>query len=259
MIAERGRILDPRRSWPAYLATTGVVLAAFLALLDPAPSRGLGPAARAGFWLLHVLGPLALAQAATIVLTRRIDVGGLRGWAVIAAGGAVAAVLFAPAAALVDLALQEPSGDDLTPAAVASEAAALLVPVTLAWTAINGSRFLRLGDRSAAAEVAVDRGAPAFLGRLRPGLGADIVALSAELHYLRVHTALGDDLILYPFGRAVAEMPEGAGLRVHRSHWIARGHLTRIERSGSAGRAVLGTGLEVPVARSRMAAARAAL
>jgi DNA-binding LytR/AlgR family response regulator len=76
------------------------------------------------------------------------------------------------------------------------------------------------------------------------------VALSAELHYLRLRTAAGEVLILYPFGKAVAELGEhGLGLQIHRSHWVAAAHVRRVDRRGQGALCTLSTGLTLPVSR----------
>ena len=67
---------------------------------------------------------------------------------------------------------------------------------------------------------------------------------------MRVYTARGDALILYPFGRAVAELPETDGVQVHRSHWAARAHMRGLRPRGQGGELVLSTGLTLPVSRA---------
>lgn len=51
---------------------------------------------------------------------------------------------------------------------------------------------------------------------------ASILALSAEDHYVRVRTDRGDGLILMNFTAAIEALGDGAGVRIHRSHWVAR-------------------------------------
>lgn len=92
------------------------------------------------------------------------------------------------------------------------------------------------------------RPAPKFMQRVRPGLRSDVLALQAELHYVRVFTAAGDDLILYRFSDAVREMA-GAGMQVHRSWWVSR---DAVRSGGMAPRPylLLCNGAKVPVSRS---------
>lgn len=89
-----------------------------------------------------------------------------------------------------------------------------------------------------------------LLSRLSPALGTDVIALEMEDHYLRVHTRAGSDLILLRMRDAVAELEGVDGAQVHRSWWVSRAAIERIERDGRNVRLVLTGGLEVPVARN---------
>lgn len=101
--------------------------------------------------------------------------------------------------------------------------------------------------------VAETDSTPAFLKRLPPALGSDLFALEMEDHYVRAHTALGSDLVLLRLRDAVAELDGIAGAQVHRSWWVARDAVERVEREGRSLRLILPRGIAAPVARSRMA------
>ncbi len=101
---------------------------------------------------------------------------------------------------------------------------------------------------------------PAALAeRLPPRLRAGrLLALAAEDHYLRVHTDLGDDLVLMRMADAVALLADVPGARVHRSWWVARAAVTGSRRDGDRLFLTLATGLAAPVSRAerpRLAAA----
>jgi len=92
-----------------------------------------------------------------------------------------------------------------------------------------------------------------FASRLPlPLRSARILALTAEDHYLRVHTDCGEALIHMRISDAEALLPAGDGLRVHRSHWVARAAVLRVTRQGGQRRLVLENGKSVPVGRSRV-------
>jgi hypothetical protein len=97
---------------------------------------------------------------------------------------------------------------------------------------------------------------PALLSRLPNRLGDDIVALEAEDHYLRVHTALGSDLILMRLSDAIAAIEPHLGLQVHRSWWVAHDAICQITRSEQRMHLKLRNGLSVPVGRTYSAAVR---
>ena len=81
----------------------------------------------------------------------------------------------------------------------------------------------------------VTDGAPARIAlyeRLAPHLrSADIYALSAEDHYVRVITARGDELILMRLSDAVKETSPLKGLSPHRSWWVAEAGVDKIKKS----------------------------
>lgn len=94
---------------------------------------------------------------------------------------------------------------------------------------------------------------PAFARRLPEKLmGAEIWALSAEDHYVRVHSSKGNDLVLIRLADAIAEMDGVEGVRVHRSWWVARAGVTQVRKRTEGGVAVLKSGVEAPISRSAM-------
>jgi DNA-binding LytR/AlgR family response regulator len=70
-----------------------------------------------------------------------------------------------------------------------------------------------------------------------------------EDHYLRIHTAIGSDLILLRMRDALAELGPKRGRQMHRSWWVADGAVTATER-GARPLLVLRNGLRVPVSKS---------
>jgi len=91
--------------------------------------------------------------------------------------------------------------------------------------------------------------------RLPPGFGP-LLALKGEDHYVRAIGAAREELILLRLSDAIAELPADAGLRVHRSWWVARDAVRRVERDGRAARLILSNDTEAPVSREAMARLR---
>lgn len=92
---------------------------------------------------------------------------------------------------------------------------------------------------------------PKFLERLPLKLrGAEIWAVEAEDHYLRLHTSKGQDLILLRLADAVAELEGVEGVQVHRSWWVARDAIADARRGDGRATLVLKDGSEVPVSRT---------
>jgi hypothetical protein len=91
---------------------------------------------------------------------------------------------------------------------------------------------------------------PKFLARLPPRLvGAELYAVEAEDHYLRLHTSLGQDLILLRLADAIAELEGLEGAQTHRSWWVAKAAIAQVERGDGRATLTLKDGAEVPVSR----------
>lgn len=79
---------------------------------------------------------------------------------------------------------------------------------------------------------------------------ATLYAISSEDHYLRVHTSMGEELILMRLADAERELSGADGLRVHRSWWIAKDGITDERKDSGRSFLILPSGTEVPVSRS---------
>ena len=100
---------------------------------------------------------------------------------------------------------------------------------------------------------------PKFLARLPAQLaGAELYAVEAEDHYLRLHTSLGQDLILMRLADAIAELEGLEGAQTHRSWWVAKAAVADAERMDGRAMLTLKDGAEVPVSRGFAKALRAA-
>ena len=92
---------------------------------------------------------------------------------------------------------------------------------------------------------------PKFLERLPLKLrGAEVWAVEAEDHYLRLHTSLGQDLILLRLADAIDELAGIEGAQVHRSWWVARDAIAEARRGDGRATLTLKDGSEVPVSRT---------
>lgn len=97
---------------------------------------------------------------------------------------------------------------------------------------------------------------PALARRLKPELrAATILALEAEDHYVRIHTALGSELVLMRLADAIAEMAGVAGAKPHRSWWVAADAAAFLKRENGRMTITLKTGVAVPVSRAAASAA----
>ena len=92
--------------------------------------------------------------------------------------------------------------------------------------------------------------APRLLQRLDQGKRGAVQHLSVRDHYVVVHTDHGQSTLLMRFADALAELDGLDGMRVHRSHWVARGAVTGQERIAGKLHLRLSDGKLVPVSRS---------
>lgn len=128
--------------------------------------------------------------------------------------------------------------------------------ITLAMTALITTveawprRERSVGAREAASPVR-------FLDRLPPKLRrAELLAVEAQDHYLRVHTDAGAALVLLRLSDAIVELTGLEGARVHRSWWVSREAIESVKRGGGRTVLVLKGGLSAPVSRSYAPALR---
>lgn len=265
-------------SWPRFLCGAGALIAVVFALLNPEPSRSLPLPSRLLFWTLHVGALLALMQMAQLALSRLAPATRSGGWIRIAAAGLIGAAAFAPVAVVLDrlfgLAALTDDAAQALDAAILEEFGAIAPPAVFTWLGLNALKTLPFqpapGESRPAAPAAAAGAEPQhapgsagaadapvlapFMAQLPTQLGRDLVSLSAELHYLRVETARGNALILYPFSRAVAELASCVpGAQIHRSHWVADAHVAHLRRDGDQTYCLLDNGAVLPVGRRRRA------
>lgn len=197
---------------------------------------------RAVYWLsLMALGAVWGAMVSRQVFSRaRLGAGGV--WLDV---GLAALLMSAPLTLVVWIASRVLFGSDMPLSGLPILFGSVLL-VSLAITAIN----VLLEGR----HTSPGGGAPAparFLERLPLRLrGAEVWAVEAEDHYLRLHTSKGQDLILMRLVDAVAELEGIEGMQVHRSWWVARDAITDAKRGDGRATLQLKDGSEVPVSRT---------
>jgi len=121
-----------------------------------------------------------------------------------------------------------------------------IVPVFLALQLVLERRFAQPLS-PVAAEV---RGAPSIPFMPAALRGAELFAIEAEDHYLRLHTDRGSALILMPLSEAVTQLGGADGLRTHRSWWVSRAAVIGAARGKGRARLSLKNGLKAPVSRT---------
>ncbi len=124
--------------------------------------------------------------------------------------------------------------------------------------AISGVSYLA-EQAQEEAEVETEAADPVvkFLERLPVKFrSAELYAISSEDHYLRIHTSLGEELILMRLADAMRELETANGLQTHRSWWVASSGVADSKRENGKIVLILKSGTEVPVSRTYSAAVK---
>ncbi len=246
-----------RGRWRPYLAA--ILVGLFLGFAGPFGSYPAFPTAtRYAFWLgLTAAGVVAALAAQAVIPLTRLRAGSIRIVTVALVSAVPMTFVVAWAMSLV-----QPGRffmpQQLPALFVAVAAVQLLVVYATTVTvpmADSGEAFDRapvLGEPEA--EVVFPT---AISSRLPPGIGSDIIALETEDHYLRVHAAGGNVLILMRMADAVASIDPRLGAQVHRRWWVAQAAVTGVQTEGQKLFLRLVDERLVPVGRTFSAAARA--
>lgn len=106
------------------------------------------------------------------------------------------------------------------------------------------------GTAAAEASKSAHLAEPEFVSRLKDVTLANIAALEAEDHYVRVHTETDSELIHYRFTDAVKEQGSHLGLQVHRSFWVSKNYVESMVRRGRSFDIILKGGKRIPVGQT---------
>ncbi len=236
----RTRLTDP---------VTLVIVAAVAALLTILGPFGtgerLGLAPRFVYWIVMVAGTFSVGLIVDEWLGRVLPTRWPLPLRIAASGGATGAAIIPVVTTLNYLAFRYVPSLGEWPALLGQ-----VVAIAVIVTAI----FQVLGARGAAAGIAP--APPRLLQRLSLDKRGALISLSAEDHYTRVRTAKGEEMVLIRLSDAMAEAEPVAGLRVHRSHWVALDGVTGAARRGDGAVLSMRDGGDIPVSRSHIQAVK---
>ncbi len=262
---------DPRASWLRYLICAWILLSLGLAILDPSASRDLGFFLRLLFWLAHVGSGIAVLEAVQISLGRTALVDRLHPPAQVLLAGVIGAFFLSAFSFFVlDPVFAhfgtEARDDGYALTEFVSELRFSAGAAVLFWLLLNGPRLLTIANQqdtnrtrvklnpqdvhTSKKESSDNSELQKLLRKLPHSIGVELVALSAELHYLRVYTTKGNALILMSFGKAIKAVMRVRGVAIHRSHWVAVDHIDDVQTQGGRVLCRMSTGLVLPVSRS---------
>jgi hypothetical protein len=79
----------------------------------------------------------------------------------------------------------------------------------------------------------------------------DLLLVSAEEHYVHIHTIRGRQMLRGRISDIEAQLPDAWGLRIHRSHWVAARSVRALHKARDGWTLELSDGQTLPVARAR--------
>lgn len=219
------------------------LLCMLLALLGAVNSYGVPFAARMVFWsaLFAVAFVFALGIEAAL-LRARTDA--LKPWQWLLLFSGILAVAMTPVAYVAN------SLGGWAPFSMLLQHFANSLVISLAFVGLRMGLGLML-QPEASQSIALPSQAK-LLERLPPAYAsAQLFALEADGHYVRVHTDRGTEMVLIRLKDAIGETGGAEGIQVHRSWWIARDAIIGSKsRDGALSLELVGD-LDVPVSRNR--------
>ncbi|MFD2167895.1 LytTR family DNA-binding domain-containing protein [Thalassotalea euphylliae] len=96
----------------------------------------------------------------------------------------------------------------------------------------------------------VDQAFQDFMHQLPLDKRGQLLCLEMSDHYLKVYTDQGHHMILMRFKDALSALSNFPGLQTHRSWWVAKDAIVKVEKDGRKLQLVLSNALVVPVSRT---------
>ena len=90
---------------------------------------------------------------------------------------------------------------------------------------------------------------PSLLSKLPLSKRGEIISLTSEDHYVRIDTDKGSETLLFRLSDAIEMCAPISGIRVHRSHWVAKAHVVDYAKDKDRWFLVLSNGQSVPISR----------
>ena len=249
----QGYILSP------YCFGTALVLALFLTIFAPG-----GLFAHQPLWLragIHLFDTVVFLAHSYFVLPRVFREAFDRGWPILP----VHIAIYIPLALVLAVVFALVEGHGLTGAEIVWH-----VAIVVAWVVLSAViglfifwvYFLPHAGIDVKPEQIWSYRPPTscrLQDHLSPAVRGRVLRMLAENQYVRVFTERGEELIRLPLSEAVGLVPDEAGIRVHRSHWIATDRMAGVKFESGNPKLLTVDGSQLPVSRSRVGDVRSAL
>ncbi len=237
-----------RANWRNH--ATAAAVGVFLALVGALGTLAGSLMDRLIFWTALLLAGSICASILNMVISRRRRVGesNIRRWTVVT-------ICIAAPMSLLSWALAQflfDAGAPTTLPYFGWGATVITGAMTALMMAINTP-----GPETRGADAAPSESTIRLFDRIPAEFrSAQIYAVSAEDHYLRVHTSRGSTLILLRLSDAIAELEGIEGAQVHRSWWVARDAVVGMRKIDRKRMLLLKGEVQAPVSRPNVMAVR---
>lgn len=212
-------------------------------------------------WQLQTCIPITLIVFFHLLLAKVSAFRELKGWQQVLISGLCGSLCFTPIALVIEITIADETLSEHWSVALVGEFLGMGPPVILCWFMLNvpwlyGGFYVKpdqphheskLVTKSAERSILSK---PKFYRLLPHDIQGTLYSLKAELHYIKVLTDQGSDLILYALKDAINELPEEQGMQVHRSYWVSFCAIADFKKDGRQGTIILVNGDEVPVSRT---------
>lgn len=231
-----------------------VAMGGLLGFLGPFDSDSAPAGTRYAYWILCMLGGGLVAIVVDEGFGRRLPVVWKR--------VAVISTLATPLVALFVLSIQCFLFGEILRWPVYLQLLWQVWPIMLAAMTVRALVWRRMPVRIEARTIVappLPEAEAAFRRRLSAKRrNAQLIAVEAHDHYLKVHTDAGVELVALRFSDAMDDLTQAHGWRVHRSWWVAADAVEAVRlRRGGGDLRLLG-GLSAPVSRTYSAKLREA-
>lgn len=199
---------------------------------------------RCFYWLIVVAASLVIGIGAETAV--RMTLPDMSGWPETLLTGALLTVLYTPFLYVFTLWMATDRELMLSPFLMGG----VVFAVPIIHRALANVVYAAKAEKDLPTDSVNDRIRPRLLRRFDDDAVMTVSHLSGRDHYVDVFTNAGKRSLLMRFSDAVDELEDVAGLRVHRSHWVAVDAMEQIQRRDNRIFLQLTGGHEVPVSRA---------
>lgn len=250
-----------------YFLASSLTLILLFAWMEPSGAAGIGFWKGIVFWTVQIsiLIPLLITVQHSVSHNLILPTPH-SAWIQTALSGIIGSLIFVPIGYFLDFLFAVPNNESPLGLiyGLLDEASGVVLPVTVTWLALNAPWIFELDfsrrrliepeqslDSSTRVTLDENPKSTRFLEELKSRASGDLIAISSELHYVRVVTSDTEVMFLYNLRDAIGELPTEAGVQIHRSHWVAKGQVREIKKTNGNYECILSNGKRLPISRRK--------